>query len=498
LLALIKSLGNLPKLTYLLAYDQKEVLRLLDLAHAGDVRYLEKIVQASFGMPKVDRHALRALLFSKLDTIVAGAQNDTRRWTEAYYFHIDGYLQTPRHVNRLANSLRVIWPAVANEVDWSDLVTLEVLRLHEAKLFALVQEKLDLLTGEDQISAFSKDWQKPLKPTPENSSHPELAEKALTYLFPRLAKGWDSASFGYSDATEDRRNRRLRCPDYAGNYFSLTPAQDQFSASEIRAFLKSTTPESDLKALLQRATAGKTRRGFTMLSRLLEQIAEEVSPSQPLLPEAAKALIQSSPQIIAVPDTDYTFFAIDNDRRMDWVFMNGLRAIAASQRADQFLEWLPGIEGLSSTLRLLEELTSKERATGEQIFPPEEFERLRAKMALLVDEAAHKGDWIMRQPKLTGLLFAWARLSGADAVSKYLLPLLESDEVILELIAAMPGEVNSSHEGLYYHVNKSAWETLVPLDMVCRRVAEIKQKTLDQHDTAIIERFETAMKRAAY
>ena len=86
----------------------------------------------------------------KLDAIRRGKElKDTRRWLSTFFTDIDPYLlDISRHGTRLCNSLQVTWSSVEGEVDWTDLVALETLRLHELNLHAIILEKLDLLTEE--------------------------------------------------------------------------------------------------------------------------------------------------------------------------------------------------------------------------------------------------------------------------------------------------------------------------------------------------------------
>ena len=150
ILTLIKSLGNLPNVTYLLAFARAEVVDLIKRAGISNADYLEKIVQVSFELPNADRYALRSMLFSRLDAIRRGKElNDPSRWGTVFFRYDRPLLRTPRDVTRLCNSLQVIWPAVEDEVDWSDLVVLELLRLHQSTIYDLALEKLTRLTGED-------------------------------------------------------------------------------------------------------------------------------------------------------------------------------------------------------------------------------------------------------------------------------------------------------------------------------------------------------------
>jgi predicted KAP-like P-loop ATPase len=56
MLKLVKSVADLPYVTYLLAYAPDILDRALaDIAPGGGPRYLEKIVQAAFPLPTVER-----------------------------------------------------------------------------------------------------------------------------------------------------------------------------------------------------------------------------------------------------------------------------------------------------------------------------------------------------------------------------------------------------------------------------------------------------------
>jgi hypothetical protein len=166
-------------------------------------------------------------------------------------------------VTRLCNSLQVIWPAVQGEIDWTDLVVLETLRLRERGAYNLILEKLDLLTGEPPTVGDDKEWAKAFVPIANNSSNPEVAKDALMYLFPRLAKALGNNTFDYRGTDQDAaRNRRLQCAEYARNYFALAPAADQFTAADIKNLFATSDPKAAFDKLGGRA------RSLTLLKAL--------------------------------------------------------------------------------------------------------------------------------------------------------------------------------------------------------------------------------------
>lgn len=494
ILTLIKSLGNLPNVTYLLAFARAEVVDLIKRAGISNADYLDKIVQVSFELPRVDRYALRAMLFSRLDAVLAGRDlGDNSRWSQAFFHHIDPYLTTPRDVTRLCNSLQIIWPAVQGEVDWTDLVVLEVLRLHEPAVYDLVLEKLDRLTGEAHTVFDDKEWAKALVPTDAKSSNPAAAREALLYLFPNFAKALEKNTFGYSGRDRDAlRNRRLQCPEYARNYFALAPASDQFTAPQIKNLFVTADPKDAFDLLFENAKKGKTRQGQTMVCRLLLQMKEEI-PVAKLPIGLAKAVLARSDEILHVRDSERMLFETTNDLRLSWLFVEALRALPEDQRAAAAQQWFQGTVGGAFLARFIGSMTSKSSSSSETIFPDADYPTLRSLAADTV-RALSKEPGFLRRPYATSLLFSWGHLTSFDEVSAWVKSHRKSDAGILELAAIMPSEVHSSASGLYYRVDRSSWNLLLDVDEFTKELRAIAA-TLQSDDPnmPIITKYEEAL-----
>ncbi|MFX6984223.1 P-loop NTPase fold protein, partial [Acinetobacter baumannii] len=71
LFTVIKALADFPNVVYLLAFDRDVAARAIEQQSGlpGE-RYLEKIIQVPFELPPVDRVALRAALFKRLNEIL--------------------------------------------------------------------------------------------------------------------------------------------------------------------------------------------------------------------------------------------------------------------------------------------------------------------------------------------------------------------------------------------------------------------------------------------
>lgn len=497
ILTLIKSLGNLPNITYILAFARAEVVDLIKRAGISNADYLEKIVQVSFELPRVDRYALRTMLFARLDAIRKSKElKETTRWSRAFFDHIDPYLRTPRDVTRLCNSLQVTWPAVEDEVDWTDLVVLEVLRLHEPNIYDLVLEKLDRLTGETSSFGDDKEWAKDLVPTADNSSAPEQVKEALMSLFPRLEKVWEPNSFSYRKDNQAQRNRRIQCPEYARNYFSLAPASDQFTAAQIKDLFTATDPKEAFDKLFEVAKTRKTRRGSTMVCRLLLQIKEEISSTNPLPVLLARAILAKADEIVRIRDGERMLFETHNELRLSWVFVEALRALPPDKKTAAAKEWFKEPGGQAFLVEFTSTMTNKNSKSPEQIFPEDDFDELRDLAAQSVRKLSNEADFLTK-PQGSSLLYSWGHLAGFPEVSAYLKKRLKDDAAVFELATIIPSEVYSEPGGLWYQVHRQGWSLMLDVDDFTKKLRKAAEKLgKDDPRHEIVQRYEEALAKA--
>jgi hypothetical protein len=276
----------------------------------------------------------------------------------------------------------------------------------------------------------------------------------------------------------------------------LSPSPDQFSFQEIRELFDQEDPGQAFDALLARAVERKTARGLTMVSRLIEQITEQIGGESPLPVGLARVLLRHSEVILRTRDVQADFFEIDNSRRLDWLFARALRTLPEEKRANELLSWLPGMDGLVFVASFAEWITSEEgNNSGDVILPADCHAQLRSEILRKIDEIANQ-EGLLSKPQAAPFLFAWARLSEFKRVSNWLACQIKSDSALLELAAIMPQEGRSSDEGAYYFVDVKTWSKLVDVDEVHRRVNKIAGESSHVRAKEIAERFDVALNRS--
>lgn len=137
MVSLVKGLGDLPNVVYLLCYDENRLGDLISTALTVDGHeYLQKIVQYPVHLPPLEPPEILLLLSADLESLVANWSTlATRRLNIAWFLTLSHYLLTPRDVRRLMNAFSVALAGVGSHTDPVDLLLLETLRIHEPAVY---------------------------------------------------------------------------------------------------------------------------------------------------------------------------------------------------------------------------------------------------------------------------------------------------------------------------------------------------------------------------
>lgn len=147
MVAIVKSLGDLPNVIYLLSYDQKNLARLICKSTKLDGEdYLKKIIQYNVSIPPITGHGLSRVLDADLSEMLGElSDNQIKRIGQTWHFVLRYYLKTPRDVRLFTNALTVALSGQRDFIDPVDMMLLEILRFGEPSLYVWIRENLDEL-----------------------------------------------------------------------------------------------------------------------------------------------------------------------------------------------------------------------------------------------------------------------------------------------------------------------------------------------------------------
>lgn len=138
---MVKSVADLPYVTYLLGFDRKIVKRALEKdTDLEGPEWSEKIVQGSFDLPYIMPFRIELYFWNKLKTDIPDLYNQLHKSTVNYFQqYLYPQLKNPRQVSRLINALNIGWLSVKNTVNPMCFIIIESWRLFNHGLYEFIK-----------------------------------------------------------------------------------------------------------------------------------------------------------------------------------------------------------------------------------------------------------------------------------------------------------------------------------------------------------------------
>ncbi|QGQ20226.1 AAA family ATPase [Cellulomonas sp. JZ18] len=287
-LKLVRLVGRLPHVYYLLAYDERTLLDVLQntpIAGGNESRaraYLEKIVQVRLDMP-VLRESQRSVLLNRGLTSILTSNSapltaaDQRRLSEIYFEVLDRRLATPRAISRFLGQVQAFFGPLRGEVDFVDFLLMTWLRTQEPGVYAMVQRERDALLGRastswrfggrDATAAKERQrfWSDRIERARVDSDHRDGVIRVLSDLFPEIQAAFASAS-SFTTAGQRSTPKAVSHADYFDRYVSFGVPEDDFPDSLLSQSLGELArgiegrPVQRLKAEIRDNTARAARK----------------------------------------------------------------------------------------------------------------------------------------------------------------------------------------------------------------------------------------------
>lgn len=440
LFTVIKALADFPNVVYLLAFDRDVAAQAIEQQSGlpGE-RYLEKIIQVPFELPPVDRVALRAALFRRLDEILGDVPEgafDQAYWTNVYHDGIDALIQVPRDVVRFTNTLAVTYPAVRGEVNAVDFIALEALRVFLPSLYDVIRTNPNRFSGHSHESRYDSDERtKEAFHTEWAQALPDQLQECSKALIERIFPKTGRMVYGTDWLAEWRRNLRACHPDVFPIYFRLTVPLGAIRRSEMIRLLSLTASPSDFGNALVQAKEERRPDGMSKARALLERLMDHVEKDIPNtdIPAVIQALFDVGDALID-PADERGMFDFGNVSRASRPVYHLLKRLSLNQRADVLEAAMragSAVAVQSWLLKALEEEVSKEQETT--LLTTDEITRLKSIWLERVRALSNEPSF-MSHPQLPRLLATWKNWSDSTEVRAWCDRATSSDEGLLSLL----------------------------------------------------------------
>lgn len=521
-LRLVRSVGDLPNILYLLCYDSTILAHgVRQAAQVEDGQaYLEKIVQLTVPVPLPETFQLRHWFEITLAGFAVPRDEDgASRLRSVIDFEGGRRLTTPRAVIRVLDALRFLWPTLDKAgADLADVVWLQLIKEGNPALYRWIEEycataaELSLGTAqvdeeeraialEALVARAGKDW---------------FASLHYAYYFAEQLPGLDlnyvkegprfSLHGRIGERERDRAiaSRRLASPDHYRLYFALAAPTHALKQADFDAFWAA------------------SRRGPEAVSQLL--VAMQIRPSGRLLSQADMLLER-------IRGGDLT--AIDPLHAANILlgFADGLDAVYWARPFERFWVTGPWDRAERLVVPLLARLDDNLRATtvdamfkgaalswltnlfrhdtfahgrfGDRPKPPSEryFRETELDRIALTMRARYRAlslDAILRAVSPVDILFAWVQGADKDEterVAAFLAAEIVDDLQFLRVLDALQSTVTTS-DGRFKTLKPENLKPFLDADMALARLrglaAETDRPELAQHARSLIDAAEAA------
>jgi hypothetical protein len=244
---IVKAVGDLPNVGYVLAWDASYVSSALEKLNVPSAAaYLDKIVQVRLPIPPLSLSMRIALMDANLnrlppDSVASHFRNGDERHAMLFHHGLGELMEQPRDVVRLFDVVRTIEPGLRGEVHLADIIGLAAMMTKAPKVYELLQRnpqafvgrrpgaRLALAKAEEVIAGFKDAREGAI----DACAQPSGVRELVHWLFPQVAKADDAFTFDRVVFTEGH----LAHPERLLIALQLSARPDDVSLVRVQQFL---------------------------------------------------------------------------------------------------------------------------------------------------------------------------------------------------------------------------------------------------------------------
>ncbi|SOE19064.1 KAP family P-loop domain-containing protein [Streptomyces sp. OK228] len=502
---LVRLVGHLPNVYYLISFDEQTLLDVLqrsDLVGNSEARareFLEKIIQVRLDLPAfrerdaaaMSIRALNALLDSHGLSMTPGEE---RRFSDAYFRHLQDRLQTPRAVKRYFGQADATLSSLAGNVDLVDFLIVTFLRTNEPGVYRLLGRHRAELTGTsiDPAQRYSTQqpgeraerWRHRLREADVAEEHINGVLNLLALLFPTVQEDLGNGS----DTKAAAQRRGIGSADYFDRYMVFGVPDDDLPEAafdQALAQLTADAPGEEAAELLLRLRDDTHR-----ITRRIEQRRSTGNsvPAAALL----KAMANSYGQLTAEPEM---MGLVNSGMSLQFLARDLLADLPPEQRTGVLAAMATTPDGAVLATRTLHRVTNPDNNDSEEVQTAEDWS-LHARDAVTEQIAQHLVPTTGRPAEEltesdTDLIWMW-RHTHPDSLRPWLRQRLDNGWEPLPLLGKLLHPTSRPHRLIDESV-LAGLDAMFGLDDLYTRLAplllqsETSNNSADEHHANILQ-----------
>lgn len=452
---MVKSVGRLPNVMYLLVFDRTLADQAVQERYPSEgPHFLEKIIQASFELPKPLRTDLNAAILSTVESICGMPdQEETRRVMNIFHDVVAPHLTTPRHVARFRNAISVTWPSISGQISIADFVTLETIRLYEPSLFKKIRSnKLKLCgIGSDRDDDFLLES---FLSEIDEDRH-QIAEMALQRLFPRTRNiGYASSFRAQWDA-----ERRVCIDAHFDTYFRLSLSEQTLPIDTINELIDRADEVDFIQTTLREAAAKRRRSNTSMVPIILDELNTHANRIQiDKVEHLITALFEIHDEIDLEIDDESGYLTHANTTlRFHWLIRRLTKdRLSLAERTGLYMSairrsslgWL--VDFTSSAQRQYQESDGRQIREEDCLVAKDAIDSLVSRSLSAIRQAAEDNS-LLQHKDLINILYRWRNFTNNDPteVRIWTDKLMKNEAALVLLAGKLTGESWSHQMGFH-------------------------------------------------
>lgn len=467
---LVRLTASFPNVIYIVAFDRSRIESALQDEGIPGRDYLEKILQVSIDLPEISDEVFDQEIFRELDAAIASIENpgqiDEDRWPDVFVEIIRPLLRNLRDLRRYAGTASWTVRDLDGQINLTDVLGLEALRLFMPDVFRQLGASVTALTTDSDMGyrkrTEDEEHKRQIDALVEVASeHSELLRSVVKRLFPAAERYIDQMEYGSDWERRWLRERRVAHKDILRLYLERIAGRDllAFSAAEEARSLM--TDFDALERHLRSLSPEAMRQVISSLEKFEDDFSqEEVVPScvvllnlLPHIPEKQEGLFDFGKRMVVV--------------RVVLRLLRSLKGQEAVQSAVQ--EIVPQLTRLTAKMELIKLVGYREN-TGHKLVSEEAAAKFEADWREEVRSA--DAEALAGEEELLMVLYLVREESGSDEPE---LEIPDTPEVTLALLES--GLRYSVSQGMESRaVRRSArlaWDILVE---VCGDEASLRHR----------------------
>ncbi|MEX0928676.1 MAG: P-loop NTPase fold protein [Candidatus Babeliales bacterium] len=360
---LVRLIASFPNISYILAFDRKRVEKALSEDGLAGRAYLEKILQAAIDLPFIPNEVINQEIFAAIEGAIP--KFDLREpfneevWPNVFMEIIRPLIQNMRDIRRYASALHMTIPSLHGQIELTDVLSLEAIRVFLPDVFDLLHGSVDILTIPSENSIFEMDDDPPLAAQIDkliqvaDPPHKDLVKSMIERLFPAASQHLDGTKYGEQLVKSWIREHRVAHGEFLRLYLERVAGEGLYSFTDAKKALAYLDDKEALNKFLRSIDSSRQQD----VIESLENYDNKFIPAH-VIP-ATIVLLNLLPDL---PERTRGMFDLSKSIAVSRVIISLLKCLNDPKEVKKAVsQILPNLTSLSSKLRIINIIGFREK-----------------------------------------------------------------------------------------------------------------------------------------